>query len=325
MKGFDPRFADISDYILGITYEIWEERQADALLRYYTPDVLVRSPSGVVHGNEAVIQATEATLAEFPDRELLGEDVIWCGNPEDGFLSSHRILSTATHSGDGAYGPASGAKLRYRVIADCAVRHNSVYDEWLIRDQGAIVRQMGSDPKSYAAAQIAAEGGPESASPPLSPLNDAPGVYLGTGNDDEPGLRCAELLAAVMAGDASAVSAAEDGYDRAVHLELPGGVSGHGRRDAEAFWLGLRSAFPDAAFEIHHTVGRSDGGRPPRAAVRWSLWGRHDGHGPFGAPSAAMVYVMGISHAEWGPRGLHREWSLIDETAVYKQILLHTG
>ena len=26
MKGFDPRFKDFPDYILGITKEIWEER-----------------------------------------------------------------------------------------------------------------------------------------------------------------------------------------------------------------------------------------------------------------------------------------------------------
>ena len=33
-----------------------------------------------------------ATLAEFPDRMLLGEDVIWSGTPEEGMLSSHRIF-----------------------------------------------------------------------------------------------------------------------------------------------------------------------------------------------------------------------------------------
>jgi len=34
---------------------------------------------------------------------------------------------------------------------------------------------------------------------------------------------------------------------------------------------------------------------------------------------------MGITQAEFGPRGLRREWTLIDETAVIKQILLGTG
>ena len=35
---------------------------------------------------------------------------------EAGFLSSHRLLSTATHLGDGAYGSASGRTLRYRIM-----------------------------------------------------------------------------------------------------------------------------------------------------------------------------------------------------------------
>ncbi|MEL7178104.1 MAG: nuclear transport factor 2 family protein, partial [Pseudomonadota bacterium] len=64
---------------------------------------------------------------------------------------------------------------------------------------------------------------------------------------------------------------------------------------------------------------------PPRAAVRWSLHGKHDGWGVFGAPTGAEVYVMGITHAEFGPRGLRREFTLIDETAIWKQILLATG
>ena len=50
-------------------------------------------------------------------------------------LSSHRILSTATHAGDGVYGKATGTKLRYRIIADCHARNNRIDDEWLIRDQ----------------------------------------------------------------------------------------------------------------------------------------------------------------------------------------------
>jgi hypothetical protein len=39
-----------------------------------------------------------------------------------------------------------------------------------------------------------------------------------------------------------------------------------------------------------------------------------------------MVYVLGITHAEFGPWGLRREYTLFyDETAIWKQILLQTG
>jgi len=322
MKGFDPKFRDLPDYILGITREIWEDRQIATLRRYYAPDLAVRSPSGVVTGNEGVIAATMATLAEFPDRTLLGEDVIWSGDETTGFLSSHRILSTATHLGDGIYGPASGARLRYRIIADCAVRDNVIYDEWLVRDQGAIMRQLGIEPKRYAAERIAAEGGPESCARPLTPLTDIAGPYTAIGNDDEAGQRYAALLTRLMNADFATIP---QDYDRAVQIEMPGGVTGHGRETVDAFWLRLRAAFPSARFQIDHVIGRQDPMMPPRAALRWSLWGRHDGPGAFGAPSGAEVYVLGISHAEFGPYGLRREFVLYDETAIWKQILMQTG
>ncbi len=35
--------------------------------------------------------------------------------------------------------------------------------------------------------------------------------------------------------------------------------------------------------------------------------------------------MLGISHAEFGPWGLRREWAFYDETAIWKQILLAAG
>ena len=140
------------------------------MMQYYAENIPVRSPSGVIYGPEAVVEATKATLKEFPDRQVLGEDVIWIGNEENGFLSSHRILSKTTHQNDGIYGPATGKKIVYRVIADCACRNNQVYDEWLVRDQGAIVRQIGLDPKKYVANLIQEEGGAEKCSIPFLSL-----------------------------------------------------------------------------------------------------------------------------------------------------------
>ena len=322
VEGFDPKWKDFPDYILGITKEIWEERGFATLHHYYAENMPVRSPGSLVIGNKNVIAATMATLAEFPDRQLLGEDVIWSGDAKTGFLSSHRVLTTATHAFDGAYGKATGKKLTYRVIADCAAKNNQIFDEWLVRDQGAIVRQMGWDTKAYVADQIEREGGPEKCARPFTPAMDVDGGYHGRGNDDPVGARYADILSRIMGADMAVI--AED-YDRAAQLELPGGVTGHGPGAADQFWLGLRAAFPSAKFEIHHQIGRCDPDFAPRAALRWSLTGTHDGWGAFGRPSGASVHIMGISHAEFGPWGLRREYVLIDETAVWKQILLKTG
>ncbi|QBK31127.1 nuclear transport factor 2 family protein [Roseitalea porphyridii] len=322
MKGFDAKFSDFPDYILGITKEIWEDRGIHTLHRYYAEDIVVRSPASVVVGNQGVIAATMATLSEFPDRQLLGEDVIWCGTPETGMLSSHRIVSTATHAGDGVYGPATGTKLTYRILADCHAIDNQINDEWLIRDQGAIVRQMGWDPKAYAAGLIEAEGGPDACVQPLTPATDRPGPYTGTGNDDEFGARYADMLTRIMTAEMALIGTE---YDRACQLEHPGAVTAHGREAADRFWMGLRAAFPSATFRIEHAMGNQDPMMSPRAAVRWSLTGKHDGWGAFGRPTGAEVHVLGISHAEYGPRGLRRDYVLYDETAIWKQIVMQTG
>ena len=322
MKGFDSRWKDFPDYILGITKEIWENRGIDTLHHYYAPDIVVRAPWAFAEGNKGVIGATMATLAEFPDRTLLGEDVIWSGTPEEGMLSSHRILSTATHLGDGVYGKATGKKLTYRIIADCHAINNQINDEWLIRDQGAIVRQMGWDPADYARDLIEREGGAEKCIQPFTPEIDKPGPYKGKGNDNEWGQKYAAILGSLMNANMATI---EKSYDRACHLEYPGGQTCHSHAAADRFWMGLRASFPSAEFTIEHQIGRDDELMPPRAAIRWSLSGKHDGWGVFGAPTGAEVYVMGAAHAEFGPWGLRREYVVFDETSIWKQIVLQTG
>lgn len=322
MQGFDPKFENFPDYIIGITKEIWEDRGIATLHQYYSDDIVVRSPGSVVIGNQSVIGATMATLAEFPDRTLLGEDVIWSGTPEEGMLSSHRLLSTATHMNDGMYGAATGKKLVYRIMADCHAINNQINDEWLIRDQGAIVRQMGWEPKQYAADLIEREGGPEACIRPLTPAIDQPGPYKGRGNENEWGAKYAEILSGIMGADMALIPSE---YDRAVVTEYPGGMTGHSHASVDAFWMGLRASFPNARFQIDHVIGRDDPLMPPRAAVRWSLTGKHDGWGSFGTPTGKDVYVLGISHAEFGPWGLRREYTIYDEAMVWKQILLQTG
>ena len=319
MKGFNNKFKDFPDYILGITNEIWEKRGIETLYDYYSENIPVRSPEALVIGNQNVIDATRATLSEFPDRELLGEDVIWSGSPEEGMLSSHRILSTATHNGNGVFGKATGKRLVYRVIADCHAINNQINDEWLVRDQGSIVKQLGWEPKNYAEDLIIKEQKSNSKVTPFNSKIDIEGPYKGKGNNNSWGIKYEDNLISLMHSDYLAI---EKNYDRAVHTEYPGGLTGHSYSSVKNFWGNLRVAFPNSIFSIHHRIGREDPFMPPRAAIRWSLSGKHEGDGVFGKPSNAEVYVFGISHVEFGPRGIRREYSLYDEVAIWKQILL---
>jgi predicted ester cyclase len=322
MKGFDPKFTDFPDFIQKITREIWEDRGIGTLNHYYTPDIPMRFPEGVSIGNQSTMNGTLATLAEFPDRELTGEDVIWSGNEEDGFLSSHRLLTMGTHTGGGYFGPPTGKRFVIRAIADCAAINEQINDEWLIRDTAGIVKQLGMKPKKFARNLIAREGGPENCVKPFSPAVDVDGPYKSRGNDNEWGARLADILTRMMDKDFAVIRAE---YDRAVQTEHPAATTVHSWADTEAQWMGLRASFPNAEFAIEHRIGREDPMLPPRAAIRWSLHGKHDGWGMFGQPTGAEVYVMGFTHAEFGPYGLRREWTLFDHVSIWKQILMQTG
>jgi predicted ester cyclase len=314
MKGFDEQYSDLPDYILKCTAQIWEGRDIASLDWHYADDIFIRTPSGFSRGNEAGKSNTMATLAEFPDRQLFGEDVIWCGDDEQGFLSSHRIVSSATHRG-GAFGPATGKRVVFRTVADTFCRENRIWDEWLIRDNAAIAVQIGTNPKDMARS-IIARGDDDF---PFTPESNVVGLYTGSGNDNEWGQRHASILQRVMNAEFSIIP---QEYDRACHLSFPRGEDAHGWAEADKFWVGVRSAFPAAEFKIEHQIGRVDDLLSPRSAIRWSLTGCHEGWGRFGAPTGVNVHIMGVSHAEFGPMGLRREITLFDEIEIWKQILL---
>jgi hypothetical protein len=177
-------------------------------------------------------------------------------------------------------------------------------------------------PEGFARSAIEREGGPENAKRPFTPDQDEPGPYRGRGNDNEWGARYASILNAIMAADI-AVIARE--YDRACRLYYPEGQDARSFGPAENFWMGLRASFPSAVFNIDHQIGNEDRLLGARAAIRWSLRGRHDGWGSYGPPSGADVYVFGFSHAGFGPWGLREETVVFDTTSIWKQILLHKG
>lgn len=312
------RFESLPDYIRGVTYEIWEDRQIASLHQSYGADMVMRNTQGLILGNTEVIKDTLAAQAAFPDRALLADDVIWCGTERDGYLSSHRVYITGTHTGHGVFGPPTGQRVSCFCIADCFVEDDVITDEWLCYDMSSMVQQLGHTPQSWARDMLAREG--DTPQRPFTADQDRPGPYDGTGNDHARGEQLARILARVMGYDVKAIG---DDYDRAAAIHHAGGIEGRGPAFAEAQWMQLRTAFPDASFKVHHRIGRSDPGQPDRAAVRWSLDGHHTGHGKFGPPTGAPVHIMGFTHAEFGPWGLRREWSLWDEVAIWKQIMMH--
>ena len=87
--------------------------------------------------------------------------IIWGGNDRDGFHSSHRIIWVAHNTGYSIYGPPTGRRVVRQGIAHCFVKENYVVEEWICRDELAVIRQLGFDEHQLAqkmAARMLEEG-----------------------------------------------------------------------------------------------------------------------------------------------------------------------
>jgi len=319
MKGFDKKYKDFPDFILKITQQIWEEKDVESIAKFYTDDIPVRSPFGITYGNKPVIEATYSTLKEFPNRQLLGEDVIWNGNDDTGYHSSHRILSKGTHLGDGSYGKPSGKNIYYRVIADCACKNNQVYDEWIVRDQGAMVRQLGYSPKEFAQKIIEFEGGIDKAKSLFDSKSDKKSNYKPMSVKlNSAGEKYSNILKNIFLSEYEFKD-----YDRSSNIFWPGNKIGHGREDVMSLWNSLKNILSNIKFSIEHIGYLEEPGKNPKATIRWFLEGKHVNESKeYGKETNSNLFIMGINHAEFGDYGINREWVLFDEVAIWKQILM---
>ena len=322
MAGFDPQFADLPDYIDKVTREIWEDRGIGGSLdKYYAPDVIVRAANGILTSNAGVTGATLATLHEFPDRRLVYEDVIWAGNDRDGFLSSHRLISVMRKQGDGAYGPANGALVRSRIIADCVVKNNVITEEWLVRDHASFATCLGSTPRALAADLVEQDYRRFGAVQFFSPASDVPGPYRAVIDDSADARQYAAAWTGIWGGKTPALI--RDHYHQGASVAVPAGetLSGHG--DIDRWVISYLASFPDLRLTVDHLLVNRDPGQPVRLALRWSAEATHTGWGRFGEPTGAPVYILGMTHAYMVDGRITLEWITIDEVAVWKQILGH--
>ncbi|MCP4198941.1 MAG: ester cyclase [Proteobacteria bacterium] len=317
MQSFSSEFQTPEQYITDITYKIWEERGIGRIRDWYAVKGPVRTPHGVTTRVESVIQYTLETMHEFPDRKLLAEDII-IGDKAVGFLSSHRVRSTATHLGNGAFGSATNRPITMLAIADCLCRDNQVVEEWLLRDQADIARQLGHDPIAFGNA--------------LGVHN--PDTYV-VGNEALRE-RWADPDGLVIVGDSAIANqiintydaiwngknlrAMAEGYDRAVRCEGPDGHLCYGRLRTGDLYSSILASIPDGQFEPHHLIVRRQPEKAVRVALRWSYCGTHRGHGRYGHPTNSPMALLGISHYELRDGLIANEWMVVDETAIYAQM-----
>ncbi|CAN1555111.1 Polyketide cyclase SnoaL-like [Burkholderiaceae bacterium] len=316
LRGFDAEFRDLDHYIRVITDRIWEGGRIDDIRTYYSDPCIVDTPSSVSTTVQAVIDGTRATLTMFPDRRLLAEDIIQSGDADGGFLSSHRIISTMTHRGDGVFGPATGKRVHARTIADCVCKDNQIVHEWLVRDQGAIALQIGLQPRALAQQWLNQRGGWNKPMAGHTPHGYTSHV------DTRP---AAQAYAKCIEAVALNHSLESHLYDEAVHHIGPCETTRYGHAEVTAYWHALFNAMQVEHFSVEHLALNQGGERPDRIALRWRAKARHTNRGAvdgmFGVASGQLVEIMGINHVEIVNGKVLREWVLIDDVALWMQVL----
>ena len=117
LAGFDEEFVDIVDYIIRITHRIWEQKNVGLCYQYYSEICPVFMLGGYCESVEQVVQNTLKTIAAFPDRCLIGENIIWREEDDNTYYSSHLITSIMTNTGTSEFGPTTNKTGRVTTIA----------------------------------------------------------------------------------------------------------------------------------------------------------------------------------------------------------------
>ena len=321
IPGFDPEYADIVDYILRCTHRIWEQKDVGLIATHYGSSIIVHMMTGPVFGMGDVIAGTSRTLSAFPDRTLTGEAVIWSDEGNGAYLSSHRIISSATNLGTSELGPATGKRITFTTIADCLCKENLIIEEWLVRDYSHMALQLGYHPRDIARSHAAADKakGPraEWRSEAIARIMDAP-LTAFTQNampnsSADPAAFAHAVFDQIIAH--CRFGRVREVYSPAAHWSGPGGRRLFGWGEIAGWFTALIGSFGDARIHIQHVAAVDD-----MIAVRWELAGTHDGPALYGAPTGERVYILAVTHWRIASNVIVDEVTVFDEVALMRQM-----
>ena len=324
MTGFAAEFTDIVDYIKRITYRIWEGKQVGLCYDYYAEDCEIYTLDGVIQGSETVVQNTLETLAMFPDRTLHADQIIWSGDAEEGYHSSHRICTHMTHSGRSAYGTATGKKAIVLGIAHCIVKQNRIVQEWLVRDNYALFEQLGYRPETIAQQNAQLPEWPTFHDWQQAEIARIAAQHCTTRQTypvqseavDNEAFVCAllhNLWNAKMLGDIM------QGYAEDARLYTTRKRELNGHSEITQFYVQLLSTFSALQFSLDHVCSNT-ATQDQEIAVRWSLSGLHTGSALYGDPTHERILIIGESHFQIKHHQFYQEWTIFDELSLLTQI-----
>jgi hypothetical protein len=323
MRGFEPQYTDIVDYIVRITHRIWEEKEIGYIYSTYRHNSKVTDDSGLQYGRDKIVADTVHTINAFPDVRLYADEVIWAGDDEAGFRTSHRTVIVGHNTGYSRWGTPTGRKVVVWAIANCVALQNEIFEEHVIYNNSSLLLQLGFDLRT-----LARELGNQSAAlrPNIDQRFGEAERVVGQGTPMR--------LPDPDASDPGQVLRYAYHYlwnwrnlntvDRLHHAGLrfhgSGGREFYGRGAYKSFVLSLIAMFPDLALQVDdvYYMGNSTDGF--LTSVRWSAVGTHRGFGIYGRPTGRQIYLWGITQHRIVNRQVVEEWMMFNEFEVMQQI-----
>jgi predicted ester cyclase len=307
MRGFESTYRNIVDYIVRITHRIWEERDVEYISATYDPASHVYDDYGLQRGNRKIIADTHHTTGAFSDIQLLADEIVWAGNDEIGYHTSHRTIIRGTNDGPSRHGPATGKSVDVLVIANCVALDNQIFLEHVLYNNSSMLRQLGysRDPGTWQALQSAAR--------PPCPISIAEPV---NGFDVDRFVR-------------DAFSRLWNNRDLDVLTRAYAtGFSFRGPTDRAFIGTGpyphmlreLFAAFPDLHAQVDEVYWMGNEGEGFLTSERWSAEATHTGAGLYGEPTGKRVQIWGITQHQIVGGRIVAEWLLFNELDVMMQI-----
>ena len=323
-------FRDPRDFILSWTDRIWIDRGLGRLTEHYAKGVKVHTAYGETYDWDHVVSNSLQKFSAFPNGGGgHGEDVIWESRGRNAFISSHRVLKTGTHTGYWTYGPPTGKAWISRTVAHCLVTDNKVSEEWLVRDEWAVLEHLGLDPHAVASALVDASPVLGEAMKPGSNTGAFAGTVKDPIREGVSGRRPARFereCAAVQAmfeevWNGRLFNRVPHYFDRQIVANVSRLRRVQGVDPYQVALVDLLASFPDFKVELRDLVALEGPENGLRIAAVWVLRGTYSGVPTYGPVTRTPVNVLGISHYDMQDGKILREFRLVDEIAVLAQII----
>ncbi|MFV1980809.1 MAG: ester cyclase, partial [Rhodothermia bacterium] len=324
MQGFEDKYVDIVDYIVRITHRIWEEKDVGYIYDTYSHTSKVHDDIGLQYGRDKIVADTIHTINAFPDIRLFADEIVWAGDDQVGFDTSHRTVIVGHNTGYSRYGPPTGRKVTCWCVANCKILANEIFEEWVIYDTASLIHQLGFSLRDKARefGNQLGKGVPRSMrfgdseralgqrKPPLMPLGHRGGFDV------------AEFIEVTYHNiwNRRMLATVREAYVPGLRFRGSTNRVYHDRGEYQSFILSILAMFPDLALKVDDVYWMGNDMDGYRTSVRWSIVGTHRGMGIYGRPTGRQVSMWGISQHKISGGKIIDELMLFNEFAVMQQI-----